>query len=176
MGKGSRQNGSGRKSRVKGASAEREVAVLLEAWWGQLEPGCKFKRTPVSGGWSSPDVRMAFQTAGDLVTTAKRFPWSVEVKRREGFDIENVRHGRRSPVWGWWEQTRKAAKEMGKEPMLWFRKNNSRWFLMLGPEWGNWEIGCAQEMVSESRGVWLGFAETILLCSPLVFAYRGPRR
>lgn len=32
-------------SRAKGKEAEREVAALLAAWWGQLEPGCKFKPT-----------------------------------------------------------------------------------------------------------------------------------
>ncbi len=117
--------------RRKGKTAERAVAKLFEAWWGGVEPGCKFKSTPQSGGWSSPDVRAAFKTAGDLVTTAASFPFTVEVKHREQWSEARLRSGRRSPVWAWWRQVQKAANEQGGIPMLWFKKNRGDWFVII---------------------------------------------
>ncbi|MDE2099190.1 MAG: hypothetical protein KGL39_18190 [Patescibacteria group bacterium] len=117
--------------RAKGKRGEREVARLLEEYWGRLEPGCKFKSTPLSGGWSSPDVREAFKTSGDLVTTAKLFPYVVEVKLRESWSLKNLVEGKPCPVWGWWEQAIKAAKEQKGIPMLWFRKNRWPWRIMI---------------------------------------------
>lgn len=118
-------------SRPKGASGELEVCRLLEAWWRQLEPDCKFARTPGSGGWSTANNREAFGTAGDLVTTAKSFPFGVEIKRREGWTDRELLAGRKSPVWGWWKQCQKAAREMQKVPMLWFRRNHRKWLVMM---------------------------------------------
>ncbi len=117
--------------RRKGSAAEREVAELLRAWWDSVEPGVIFKRTPGSGGWSSPDARAAFKTAGDLVTTAARFPWCVEVKRREGWSWATLRAGRASPVWGWWAQAGRQAAECGLEPMLLFRRSREPWSAMV---------------------------------------------
>jgi hypothetical protein len=117
--------------REKGALAEREVAELLRGWWDPLEPGCKFARTPGSGGWSTANNREAFGTAGDLVTTAVLFPFAVEVKRREGWTDGELLAGRRSPVWGWWRQCQKAALEMQKVPMLWFRRSRRPWLVIM---------------------------------------------
>jgi hypothetical protein len=116
--------------RAKGKIAEREVARKLEAWWGQIEPGCRFKPTPMSGGWSSPDVRESFKTSGDLVTTASRFPFCIEVKRREGWSWSTLRAGKPSPVRGWWEQAYKQAEEMRAEPLLIFRHNHECWWMI----------------------------------------------
>jgi hypothetical protein len=118
-------------SRQKGATAEREVAKLHAEWWGKFEPGCKFVKTPLSGGFSGPTVREAFEMSGDLMTTAKRFPFAVEVKRREGWCWRNVQRGMPSPVWGWWRQAIKAADEMHRRPALWFRKSREEWRVMV---------------------------------------------
>lgn len=118
-------------SRQKGATAEREVAKLHAEWWGRLEPGCKFVKTPLSGGFSGPTVREAFEMSGDLMTTAKRFPFAVEVKRREGWCWRNVSRGLPSPVWSWWRQAIKAAAEMHRRPALWFRKSREEWRVMI---------------------------------------------
>lgn len=117
--------------RAKGNSGEREVAALLKKWWEQLEPDCQFVRTPLSGGFSTPVVRAGFRMSGDLMTTAKKFPFSVEAKRREGWAMENFIQGRKSPVWGWWEQTLTAAVEMNAEPMTWLRKNRKEWYVLI---------------------------------------------
>lgn len=118
-------------SRRKGKSAEREVAKLLEAWWSKVETGCKFVSTPQSGGFSTAAVRGAFNMAGDLMTTAETFPYTVEVKHREKWALPNVIAGKPSPVWAWWSQCQKAALEEKKIPLLWFRKNHGDWYLML---------------------------------------------
>jgi hypothetical protein len=116
--------------RRKGSAGELEVAKRMEAWWRQLEPGCTFKRTPGSGGWSHGAARRDFRTSGDLVTTATRFPWTVEVKRRE-VSFRNFYAGRPSPVWTWWLQAQAQAAEAGLEPMLLFRRNREPWHMLL---------------------------------------------
>ena len=110
-------------SRGKGSVAEREVAKLLETWWKQVEPESRFVKTPLSGGWSSAEVRVGFHASGDLMTTAERFPFVVEVKRREGWSPVNLVTGRRCPVWEWWRQTQREAAEATAEPLLWVRRN-----------------------------------------------------
>jgi hypothetical protein len=77
-------------------------------------------------------VRVDTKASGDLLTTARLFPWAVEVKRREGWSTRELIAGRKSPVWGWWRQAQAAAEEGGLEPMLWFRRNRGEWLLMLG--------------------------------------------
>jgi hypothetical protein len=118
-------------SRGKGAGGENEVGRLLAGWWSQVEPGVTFKRTPASGGWASGHARGDFQTSGDLVTTAKAFPWCVEVKRREGWAWAGLLKGTRSPVWTWWVQAQVQANEAGLAPMLWFRRNREPWTVMV---------------------------------------------
>lgn len=119
-------------SRGKGASAEREVAALVQAWWRQLEPACIFKRTPMSGGWGhGTAARATFKTGSDLVTDAKHFPFSVEVKRREAWTWTELIAGRRSPVWGWWEQAYRQGLEADLVPMLWFRQSREEWSVMV---------------------------------------------
>jgi hypothetical protein len=116
--------------RSKGNKAEREVAALLQGWWRQLEPEALFVRTPLSGGWVQG--RDIFQARGDLmVKGAPRFPWLVEVKRREQGALLNFELGRRHPAWGWWERTSADAALAGRTPMLWFRRNQQEWIVVV---------------------------------------------
>jgi hypothetical protein len=121
-------------SRNKGSKAERDVAAMLAAWWDTFEPGVRFVKTPLSGGWSTAQVRGEFRASGDLMTTSATFPFVVEVKRREGFAWSTLLAGRRSPVWQWWEQTCKAATEQRGAPMLWLRHNREPWHVGLAVE------------------------------------------
>ena len=114
-------------SRAKGAVAEREVAAILQTWWRQIEPECLFVRAPASGGWQGPKAREAFNAAGDLMSTAQRWPFCVEVKRRENWSMRNLAAGMPSPVWSWWRQAQKAATEVHKVPLLVFRKSREPW-------------------------------------------------
>lgn len=122
---------SARGRRNKGSNAEREVAAELQAWWRRLEPGCVFHRTPLSGGWASSRVAAGYNASGDVVTTALRFPWTVEVKRNEGFAWKNVVAGKASPVWEWWGQAQRQAREVDKVPMLWLRRSREPWRVMV---------------------------------------------
>lgn len=118
-------------SRKKGNIAEREVAKLLEGWWAHVEPECKFVRTPLSGGWGGPQIRVGFKASGDLMTTAEKWPWTVEVKRREAWSWGQFIKGRPSPVWKWWEQSLVQGVEAGLEPMLWVRQSRKPWAVLL---------------------------------------------
>lgn len=90
-------------------------------------------------------MRAEFKTSGDLVTTAKLFPFTIEVKRRERWHEANVVQGKASPVWGWWRQAIGQAEEQGggAVPMLWLRHNREPW-LVLVPEawWGSIGLAC----------------------------------
>lgn len=116
---------------VKGKVAEREVARLITPWWWKVEPGSEFIRTPQSGGWATPELRCEFKASGDLMTTAARFPFTVEVKRREDWRMSSLEKAKQCQVWTWWIQTQRAANEERREPMLWFRRNRDPWRVML---------------------------------------------
>lgn len=107
---------------------------MLSDWWVAVETGVEFVRTPSSGGWQTPTVRAEFRACGDIMTTAKRFPWCVEVKRREAWSERGLFLGRPSPVWAWWEQTLAAAATAKQRPMLWFRQSRRSWFVAFDRE------------------------------------------
>jgi hypothetical protein len=136
---------------------------MLEAWWGQLEPDAKFARVPLSGGWGDPQLRAGFQASGDVMTTSPRFPWSVEVKRREGWVWKNLIASKKSPVWKWWRQAEGQALEMGKEPLMFFRHNNERWHIM---QRGATQRGINQWNIDRSKGNRVALAE-----HPIVISY-----
>lgn len=119
--------------RAKGSKAEIEIAKRLKAWWSTFEPA-EFVRTPLSGGWGGKDLRAGFRASGDVMTTSEKFPFTVEVKRREGWAWSTLVAGRKCPVWGYWEQAVGQAKEMGGIPLLFFRKNREDWHLILPHE------------------------------------------
>lgn len=119
-------------SRAKGAKGELEVASFLTPWWGAIEPGCSFVRSPGSGGWGTAKTRGETKASGDLMPIgASLFPFCIEVKRHENWSDVNLLKGWRSPVWGWWRQCQRAALEVGEVPMLWFRRNRELWQVMI---------------------------------------------
>lgn len=116
----------------KGNNGEREVIKLITPWWHQVDEGAEFARTPRSGGWrASMLIRKDMKLAGDIMTSSKIWPFTTEVKRREGWSEEWLRKGRKSPVWKWWRQTLQDAREEEGIPMLWFRQNRRPWFVMM---------------------------------------------
>lgn len=116
-------------SRQKGAVAERAVAKLLAGWWSTFEENAQFVKTPLSGGWGGPSLRAGFRASGDLMTTSMTFPFTVEVKRREGWSLDRLKAGRPCTVWRWWWQAQEQAAEMNAEPMLWLKHNREPWIV-----------------------------------------------
>lgn len=121
-----------RKKRVdgnaKGGRAEREVAAYLQQWWRRFESSAEFARTPKSGGWRK-DLNIAahFKACGDIMTTAKRFPFCVESKWHERWSIDRVIDGKTGPHWDWWAQAvAAAAKQQDSVPMMWIRRARVR--------------------------------------------------
>lgn len=114
----------------KGNEAELEVAKLIQPWWRRLDPGAIFVRTPRSGGWTQG--RDVFDARGDLMSkTTARFPWCVEVKRREAWSFDVFLAGDASPVWKWWFGACFDAQQARLHPMLWVRQNRRPWVVLL---------------------------------------------
>lgn len=122
---------------VKGNGAEREIAAIFSKWWCEYENGISFVRTPSSGGWSNATVRSTFRASGDIMTTSSKFPFSVEVKRREKWAEESLIMARKSPVWGWWHQASIQALEMNLSPILCLRRNRKPWWCIFSLNYMN---------------------------------------
>lgn len=130
---------SRKNSRVKGSRAELDVAKMFSEWCGEV-----VRRTPQSGGWSNA----RFGVTADLVCANKAFPFSVEVKCREGWLIDDlvtgVRKDHDKSIVQWWKQCVESCPkrkrtpsrntntiEYLKEPLLVFRRNHQPWLVMV---------------------------------------------
>lgn len=122
-------------------SAEAEVAKQLQTWWREREPDCVFAK-------ASETLRPGFRPKGNVVTTARRFPFAVVVRNQPGWTVERLSSGEPCTVWEWWAQALDEALELGIEPMLWFTMNGEPWrvlvrevFLPRGSEvFGRWRV------------------------------------
>jgi len=124
---------AGKKSKRKGGSNERKLAKEFKEWWGYGE----WVKTPVSGGWSSPAVREEFRTCGDIMTTALDFPFCVEAKHQEKWELMQLFTAPKSAIFQFWEQTVDETPE-GTMPLLVIRRNHREplvlgWASQLGP-------------------------------------------
>lgn len=131
----------------KGSKAEREVAAILQAWWKPFEPmvddkPLQFTRVPLSGGWSKGENH---DVSADIHCNSKRFPFAVEVKRRESWAWPPVMAGKPSPVWGWWRQAQRDAERTSRQPMLWFRHNRQPWNIMVSKEFFDSKVPRAED-------------------------------
>ena len=106
----------GARSRRKGSRIEREVARIF-----QEHLGGTWSRVPLSGGWAN---RAEFATCGDVITTLKDFPFTVECKAVEGWHVEQLLTSpERCPIVDWWRQAVAQAQDAGKKPLLVFTRN-----------------------------------------------------
>lgn len=120
---------SGINGRIKGKNFEREIAEMFEAWYGK-----PFRRTPNSGGLAI----QAREIAGDLICDDPAFPFLVEIKKHEGWELSSILLlGRRRfeetttesgkdrtcEILAWWNQAVREAKGIKRIPMLVFSKN-----------------------------------------------------
>jgi len=112
-------------SRTKGSRNERNVAKLLEDW-----SGYEFARTPQSGGlhWKKQ------HTSGDIVCIddrhGPRFPFSIECKFHEELDMLHLISGligkKSNKIIDFWNQSQGDAKEVGKLPLVFMRRNGMK--------------------------------------------------
>lgn len=89
--------------------------------------GIELERTPGSGSWG----RM--QTKGDLIASEedrKRWPYFVECKKVEGWDLWNQLFSGEGPMFEWWNKACDQAKEEHKVPLLIFAQNRREILLM----------------------------------------------
>jgi len=113
----------GARSRRKGNTCERRVARLLENAIGGT-----WSRVPQSGGWAN---RAAFSTCGDVVTTVKGFPFTIECKHVEGWHLEQLLVSPDTcPIACWWRQAKTEASEAKRRPMLVFTRNFQPLYVM----------------------------------------------
>ncbi len=120
-------------SRTKGSRAELDVAAMFSRWCGE-----EVRRTPLSGGWSSA----RFGVSADLVCANKAFPFSCEIKHREGWFLDDLVTGARKDhdksIVQWWAQCVRSCPKaklgikllFEKEPLLVFRRNRQPWLVM----------------------------------------------
>lgn len=107
-----------KRSKRKGSSAERSTAKILKEWWGRGE----WAKTPLSGGWSRAP---GFNVAGDIVTTEKDFPWCVENKKVEKWELNQVLTNG-SPIFlAWWQQASEQSPP-NLAPLLIASKNRTQ--------------------------------------------------
>lgn len=101
-------------SRQKGNGFERKIAKRL-AVWSKLE----LRRTPLSGGWA----RQNPNAEGDItsIDTNAKFPFSVECKNNQSWNMEAIVQGSCKNLENWWEQCTRNCSE-GKIPLLIFTK------------------------------------------------------
>lgn len=113
-------------SKDKGDDFERKTAKQLGDWWGE-----KFNRTPMSGGlhWQEDN-----RVSGDIVTPPDSlFPWVVECKKREEWDIIQLVKGT-GEIEKWWNQVLLDSERTRMKPFLVFSKNFAPSYLMVYEE------------------------------------------
>jgi hypothetical protein len=113
----------GKMSRDKGARFEREIVKRLTKWWG-----AEFQRTPQSGG---SQLASGWNLAGDVCTPDETFPFHVECKHVEGWDLSHLLTSKEMGLFGKWldQATDEAAN--GKIPLVIFKRNRHQPMAML---------------------------------------------
>ena len=107
-------------SRAKGRTAELkcrdELRKLTNLMW---------ERTPMSGALDAKHMMK-----GDIYVPQVNIKHCVEVKHYAEDHIDTKLLTGKSPQFmKWWEQTIREAGQMGKEPLLIFKHNRSKWFV-----------------------------------------------
>ena len=78
-----------------------------------------------SGGWGRPQNRDGFNASGDIITTARDFPWCIEIKHVEGWTLDQLLLNNGCMIQGWWQQTVEETPVLLR-PLLLFKKNRQQ--------------------------------------------------
>lgn len=114
-------------SRAKGARGENQICKVLDEWWGVADG--TFVRSPGSGGFATRNTAHQW-AAGDIIVAVDDFPFCVEVKYRQNWELEQMLTAPKCPLFTYWEQTKNSTAK-GSFSLLLFRKNFKPWFYMM---------------------------------------------
>jgi hypothetical protein len=96
----------GRKSKNKGGTFERKVAVALSIWWSKGESKEMFTKTPRSGAWKFPQ---------DIVPPQK-CPFLISCKNEEAWKgVEKVLLTDKHRLAAYWEELMESYFKLGRE-------------------------------------------------------------
>ncbi len=130
-----------RNGKAKGDEYENHVCRIMSVW---IVPG-KWSKAPV---WKLPFRRRFTDTTpldghwdgqGDLLHAPRvAFPFCVECKKIEGWEIDGALANAKWPVWSWWEQAKRQARKTWKTnglyPLLVFSRNRKPDYVLLEEE------------------------------------------
>lgn len=130
-----------RNGKAKGDDFENRVCRLLSIW---LVPGdwkkakvwaLPFRRrftdtTPLDGHWTG---------SGDVLhRPGIKFPFTVECKKQEKWELDGMFGAPKWRPWKWWSQARDQAYEAGLHPLLIFTRNCRPLYVLMEKEIAEW--------------------------------------
>jgi hypothetical protein len=140
-------------SRDKGNNFE----LLVAKAFNQHFAPHKFRRTPLSGGWSEKA-----EAKGDIVCVDDNdFLYCVECKNAEGWTLESLFAEKHKWFDDWWKQ---AVEECpaGKIPLLIFTRNHMPAFAAV--LWINWMQITGQQAIDLSYAMSINNPDHIVIC------------
>lgn len=109
-------------SRQKGARAEAALVKLLKQ-----DTGYNWKRVPGSGA-----LHQDHGLKGDVYVPNEKNYWACEVKHYKDSQLTSKVLTDKDPMlFQWWEQAIRQGKQTDKKPILFFKHDRSKWFVML---------------------------------------------
>ena len=107
------------KSKLKGTAYEAKIAKLLTE-----ELGLEFKRVPLSGSiaYLKGDLWVPSDTAS--------FKYTIECKHYKEINFTNLLVAKSNELYSFWEQACEEAKVMNKLPLVIFRWNRSKDYVL----------------------------------------------
>ena len=107
-------------SRQKGARAESAAKGMLIK-----HTGLDWQRTPGSGA-----LNAAHKLKGDLYIPDEKNIYCVEVKHYKDDHLTSKMLTDKTPqIMKWWEQAVRQGEQVGREPLLLFKFDRSKWFV-----------------------------------------------
>ena len=134
-------------SRDKGVRAEYNLRDRL-----RKHTGLQWERVPGSGGFNA-----VHGLKGDLYIPDTRYRHCIEVKHyKDDVFNSNLMNETVSTLEKFWQQTRREADEINKEPLLVFRKDRGKWLVAtIYPELAAKEITITFESLEEQIYIYL---------------------
>jgi len=125
-------------SRRRGGNFENATCRALSAWFGytsQRLAELPFRRRstsimPLEGHWNG---------GGDILHRPDvAFPFAVECKDREGWELDGALYVPTWPIWDWWEQAQEQARNARLCPLLVFSRNRRPHYVLLREREATW--------------------------------------